>query len=136
MFHAFVRTLLKVTIASLIVGAVLAHFGVTTDRIMLQVGLSQDRVLELARQGLTWALPHLLLGSLVILPLWFLFYLPSAACAQRLIHAGKARRAARSRSTACRLVSSEAATKPVATMAIRMVQIALVSGFTPRRTSE
>jgi uncharacterized protein DUF6460 len=75
MFHAFVRTLLKVTIASLIVGAVLAHFGVTTDRIMLQVGLSQDRVLELARQGLTWALPHLLLGSLVIVPLWFLFYL-------------------------------------------------------------
>jgi hypothetical protein len=75
MFHAFVRTLLKVTIASLIVGAVLGHFGVTTDRIMLQVGLSQDRVLELARQGLTWALPHLLLGSLVIVPLWFLFYL-------------------------------------------------------------
>jgi hypothetical protein len=75
MFHAFVRTLLKVTIASLIVGAVLAHFGVTTDRIMLQVGLSQDRVLELARQGLTWALPHLLLGSLVIVPLWFLFHL-------------------------------------------------------------
>jgi hypothetical protein len=75
MFHAFVRTLLKVTIASLIVGAVLAHFGVTTDRIMHQVGLSQDRVLELARQGLTWALPHLLLGSLVIVPLWFLLYL-------------------------------------------------------------
>jgi hypothetical protein len=64
MFHAFVRTLLKVTIASLIVGAVLAHFGITTDRIMLQVGLSQDRVLELARQGLTWALPHLLAARL------------------------------------------------------------------------
>lgn len=69
------RTLLKVTIASLIVGTVLAHFGVTTDRIMHEVGLSQDRVLELARQGLTWALPHLLLGSLVIVPLWFLLYL-------------------------------------------------------------
>jgi len=75
MFHAFVRTLLKVTIASLIVGTALAHFGVTTDRIMREVGLSQDRVLELARQGLTWALPHLLLGSLVIVPLWCLFYL-------------------------------------------------------------
>ena len=75
MFHAFVRTLLKVTIASLVVGTVLAHFGVTTDRIMHEVGLSQDRVLELARQGLTSALPHLLLGSLAIVPLWFLFYL-------------------------------------------------------------
>ena len=41
MFHAFVRTLLKVTIVSLIVGTVLAHFGVTTDQIMREVGLSQ-----------------------------------------------------------------------------------------------
>jgi len=75
MFHAFLRTLLKVTVASLIVGTVLAHFGVTTDQIMREVGLSQERVMELARQGLTWALPNLLLGSLIIVPLWFLFYL-------------------------------------------------------------
>jgi len=75
MFHAFVRTLLKVTIASLVVGTVLAHFGVTTDQIMREVGLSQERVMELARQGLTWALPNLLLGLLIIVPLWFLFYL-------------------------------------------------------------
>jgi hypothetical protein len=63
----------QVTIASLIVGAVLAHFGITTDRIMLQVGLSQ--VLELARQGLTWPFPTCCSASLVIVPLWFLFYL-------------------------------------------------------------
>jgi hypothetical protein len=42
---------------------------------MNEVGLSQDRLLELARQGLTWALPNLMLGSLVILPVWFLIYL-------------------------------------------------------------
>jgi len=57
MFHAFVRTLLKVTIASLVVGTALAHFGVTTDRIMHEVGLSQDRVLELARQGFDLGAP-------------------------------------------------------------------------------
>ena len=77
MFHAFVRTLLKVTIASLVVGTALAHFGVTTDRIMHEVGLSQDRVLELPRQGFDLGAPPptLLLGSLAIVPLWFLFYL-------------------------------------------------------------
>ena len=32
-------------------------------------------VMELARQGITWALPNLLLGSVVILPVWFLVYL-------------------------------------------------------------
>jgi Family of unknown function (DUF6460) len=31
--------------------------------------------MELARQGVTWALPNLLLGSLVIVPVWFVIYL-------------------------------------------------------------
>ncbi len=75
MFHAFLRTLLKVTVASLIVGSILTHFGVTTDRIMREVGLSQERVMDLAQQAMTWALPNLLLGALIIVPVWFLFYL-------------------------------------------------------------
>jgi hypothetical protein len=31
--------------------------------------------MDLARQGVTWALPNLLLGALVIVPVWFLIYL-------------------------------------------------------------
>ena len=75
MLHGLLRTLVKVTVASLIVGTVLAHFGITTDQLMREFGLSPDRALELVRQGVTWALPNLLLGSLVILPVWFLVYL-------------------------------------------------------------
>ena len=75
MFPAFLRTLIKVTVASLVVGALMAHFGITADEVMTQFGLSQDRLMELARQGITWALPNLLLGSVVILPVWFLVYL-------------------------------------------------------------
>jgi hypothetical protein len=69
------RTLVKVAIASLIVGSILAHFGVTTDQLIKTVGFSQDQIMELAQRGITWALPNLLLGSLVIVPVWFLFYL-------------------------------------------------------------
>jgi Family of unknown function (DUF6460) len=75
MFHGFLQTLVKVTVASLIVGTILAHFGITPDQLIHAFGLSQDRVMELARQGVTWALPNLLLGSLVIVPVWFLIYL-------------------------------------------------------------
>ena len=75
MFPAFLRTLIKVTVASLVVGALMAHFGITADEVMTQFGLTQERLLELARQGITWALPNLLLGSVVILPVWFLVYL-------------------------------------------------------------
>jgi hypothetical protein len=48
---------------SLIVGTILAHFGITTDQLIREFGLSQDRI------------PNLLLGSLVIVPVWFLIYL-------------------------------------------------------------
>jgi hypothetical protein len=75
MFPAFLRTLVKVTVASLVVGALMAHFGITADEVMTQFGLTQERLMELARQGITWALPNLLLGSVVILPVWFLIYL-------------------------------------------------------------
>jgi hypothetical protein len=75
MFRALIWTLIKVAVASLVVGSILAHFGITTDEIMGRVGLSQERLLDLAQRSLHWAAPNLLLGSLVIVPIWFLFYL-------------------------------------------------------------
>jgi len=75
MLGRLTRTLVKVLIASLIVGTILAHFGIRTDELIKMAGLSPDRIEDLAREGLAWALPNLLLGSLVIVPIWFLFYL-------------------------------------------------------------
>ncbi len=76
-----IRTLVKVAVASLIVGTILAHFGITADKIIAETGLSAERVTEYGRQALAWALPNVILGSLVIVPVWFLVYLfrpPSA----------------------------------------------------------
>ena len=42
---------------------------------MHAAGLSTARLEELARTALAWALPNLLLGALVIVPVWFLLYL-------------------------------------------------------------
>jgi len=75
MLHPLIRTLVKVVIASLIVGTILAHFGITADQIMREFGLSYERLEDLARRGFAWALPNVLLGSVVILPIWFLLYL-------------------------------------------------------------
>ncbi len=73
--HPLVRTLIKVAVASLIVGSVLAHFGITAENLMKETGLSFERIEELARRGIAWAAPNLLLGSLIILPVWFVVYL-------------------------------------------------------------
>jgi hypothetical protein len=75
MLGRFTRTVVKVLVASLIVGTILAHFGLTPDELMRTTGLSTERLQELARAGLAWALPNLLLGALVIVPVWFLLYL-------------------------------------------------------------
>jgi hypothetical protein len=68
-------TLVKVAVASLIVGTVLAHFGITADQILKDMGLTPERLAELARQAVSWALPNILLGSLIIVPVWLVVFL-------------------------------------------------------------
>ena len=75
MLHPLLRTLVKVAVASLVVGTILAHFGITAEQIMTASGLSVDRIEDYARRGVAWALPNVLLGSMVIVPIWFLVYL-------------------------------------------------------------
>jgi hypothetical protein len=75
MLLPFIRTLVKVAVASLVVGTILAHFGISADQLMGEVGLSADRIQDYAQKGLSWAWPNVLLGSLVIVPVWFLIYL-------------------------------------------------------------
>ena len=66
MLHPILRTLVKVAVASLVVGTILAHFGITAEQLMREFGLSADRLEDYARKGFAWAWPNVLLGSLVI----------------------------------------------------------------------
>jgi Domain of unknown function (DUF6460) len=75
MLYTTLRTLAKVAVASLVVGTILAHFGLTADQLMRAVGLSTERVEDYARQGFAWAWPNVLLGALVIVPVWFIVFL-------------------------------------------------------------
>ena len=75
MFESLLRTVVKIAVASLIVGTILAHFGISIDMLAKEFGLSSERLYELVRQMLAWALPNMLLGALIILPIWFIAYL-------------------------------------------------------------
>jgi len=68
-------TLVKVAVASLIVGTVLAHFGISADQVLKDIGLTPERLAELARHALSWALPNVLLGSMIIVPVWLVVLL-------------------------------------------------------------
>ena len=67
--------MVKIAVASLIVGTVLAHVGITADQILKDMGVTPERLAELARQAFAWALPNVLLGALIIVPVWFVVFL-------------------------------------------------------------
>jgi hypothetical protein len=75
MLNPLLRTLVKVIIASLVVGTILAHFGITAEQLMREFGLSAERIEDYARRGFSWAWPNLVLGAVVIVPIWFLIFL-------------------------------------------------------------
>ncbi len=75
MLFPILRTLVKVAVASLVVGTVLAHFGITAEQLMREFGLSPDRIEDYAQKGIAWAWPNVLVGSMVIVPVWFVIYL-------------------------------------------------------------
>lgn len=70
-----VSTLFKIGLASLIVGAVLAKFNISAEQILLQAGLTPERVYELAQIAIRWAVPNIVLGSIVVVPVWLVIYL-------------------------------------------------------------
>ena len=130
------RTLVKVAVASLIVGTILAHFGITADQILKDFGVTPERLAETGAPGLRLGAAEPAArragdraGVVRGLPV------PAAGrAAASKLHSLRARAAPRL--ALPRLVSSDAATSPTATTAIMIVQIALISGFTPSRTSE
>jgi transketolase len=61
--------------ASAPAGDLYRHFGITAEQLMRETGLSVENIQDYARRGVAWALPNVLLGALVIVPIWFLIYL-------------------------------------------------------------
>lgn len=70
MFEGVLRPVVKIVAASLIVGTMLAHFGITTDVLMKEFGISPEKVEELVRKRIAANLPNIMLGSFIILPVW------------------------------------------------------------------
>ena len=69
------HALVKIAIAALVVGTILAHFGITMDALAAELGVSPERVGELMRAGIACVAPNLALGLVVIVPVWLLVYI-------------------------------------------------------------
>ncbi|MDP3897698.1 MAG: DUF6460 domain-containing protein [Mesorhizobium sp.] len=65
----------KIAVVSLLTGAALSALDLSAADILLDLGLTPERVLSLLETGTRWAIPNLVLGSLVIVPIWLVVYL-------------------------------------------------------------
>lgn len=70
-----ISTLAKIAIASILTGVVLSKLDLSAEQILLELGMTPENVLARVEQAMTWAVPHLILGSMVIVPVWLVVYL-------------------------------------------------------------
>jgi len=71
----FATTGLKIIIASLLVGFVLSAMNITAEQVLNDVGVTPDKILMWLQKGVNWALPNIMLGSIIIVPVWIVVYL-------------------------------------------------------------
>lgn len=69
------RTVLHVLLASLIVGMVMAWFEVQPRDILTWITGNVDEVISNAQAWIGWAIKYVLLGAVVVVPIWLLTYL-------------------------------------------------------------
>ena len=66
----FLSAVLKIGLVSLITGAGLSALDVSASDILTEIGLTPENVLGLLERGAQWAIPNIVLGSMVIVPIW------------------------------------------------------------------
>lgn len=71
----FLSTIFKIAVASLFLGAVLSLFEITAADLLANVGMTPESVWEQASRAIDWAIPNIILGSLIVVPVWIVIYL-------------------------------------------------------------
>lgn len=74
MFRLF-STVVKIAIASLVTGVILTKLNLSAEEILREVGLTPDDIMQWLQKGAAWAVPNIVLGSMVIVPVWLVVYL-------------------------------------------------------------
>lgn len=72
-------TVVKLAVISLLVGMVLAFFDITPQRLLENLGSTVIEIYRLVLRFLRWALEYILIGAVVVLPIWLALYLVRVA---------------------------------------------------------
>ncbi len=70
-----VSGLFKLALASLLAGSLLSLFGITPRAVLDSMGMTAEDLQNGIVAGFAWAAPRMLMGAVVILPVWLVAYL-------------------------------------------------------------
>jgi flagellar biosynthesis protein FlhB len=69
-----IQTVIKLVIASLVVGAILAYFELSPQELMRGLFGNVQEILDWAMESFGSALSYVLLGAVIVVPLWLISY--------------------------------------------------------------
>jgi hypothetical protein len=67
--------LVKFTIASVAIGATLSVLDIRAADVLTDMGVTPDKMRIVLSDAVDWALPHFMLGAMVIIPIWLVLFL-------------------------------------------------------------
>jgi hypothetical protein len=70
----FLWSSIRLAFASLILGAVLNFFHVGPETLLQALGLTVEEAMEILDRAVAWALPNMIFGSAILLPVWILLH--------------------------------------------------------------
>lgn len=70
-----VSGLFKLALASLLAGSLLSLFGITPRAVLDSMGMTAEDLQNGIVAGFAWAAPRMLMGAVLILPVWLVAYL-------------------------------------------------------------
>ncbi|MDH4440501.1 MAG: hypothetical protein QE284_08950 [Rhizobium sp.] len=73
--QGFLSGLIKMALASLIAGTLLSFFGLTPRAVLDGFGVTAQDLQDGLVAAFAWSAPRMLMGAVVIIPLWFLTYM-------------------------------------------------------------
>ena len=68
-------TLLKLFILSLVVGVVLSVFDIDPENLLGAIGGAAESIFRVIVDALEWAVPFVLIGAVVVVPIWLILTL-------------------------------------------------------------
>lgn len=71
----FFSAIVKIMLISILTGATLSALNISSHELLSDLGLTPEQIFETLEMGARWAAPHLILGAIVVVPIWIIVHL-------------------------------------------------------------